>query len=294
LWIIISVALERLSVNWPSILWSQRWKWAYVLGFTNLAPQSCRSYTLFRQVLLVANQILVCILLTLRIYALYGTNLKILGYMVGSGAVLAIIACWSLFGQKSAPAEQASGCHIGLSRTTAIRLATAWEALFIYDSIIFGFTLYKTWSSRRDHHITRIHVPLISLILRDGAIYFAVMALANLANILTFYLSGPFMKGGLSTFASSISVTMMSRLMLNLHETADIGIFSTNVSTRVEYTDTSQYASDIVELDTLWSGALEPQASLNAQTMRLTRTEAGGCFGGGTIEEVPPILLQNR
>jgi hypothetical protein len=42
----------------------------------------------------------------------------------------------------------------------------------------------------------------------------------------------PFLKGGLSSFASSISITMMSRLMLNLHEGAIKGLDSTVDITR--------------------------------------------------------------
>ncbi|KAG7086843.1 hypothetical protein E1B28_002764 [Marasmius oreades] len=74
----------------------------------------------------------------------------------------------------------------------AIRLAAAWEALFVYDTILFVLTLHKTWRERpRRRGIVmtegRVYLPLLSLILRDGAIYYAVMALANLVNILTFY-----------------------------------------------------------------------------------------------------------
>ncbi|KAJ8453745.1 hypothetical protein ONZ45_g19585 [Pleurotus djamor] len=51
----------------------------------------------------------------------------------------------------------------------------------------------------------------------SGALYFAVMVLANLLNILTFYLPSPLLRGSLATFASLTSVTMISRLLLNLH-----------------------------------------------------------------------------
>ncbi|KAG5734400.1 hypothetical protein E4T56_gene7159 [Termitomyces sp. T112] len=86
---------------------------------------------------------------------------------------------------------------------------------------------------------------------KDGAIYFAVMAFANLANILTFYLCGPFMRGGLSTFASGISVTMISRLMLNLHENANAGIYSTMThNTHMEYISPPVE----IELDTIRTG----------------------------------------
>jgi len=238
------------------------------LEFTSLPLQSCKQYNLFRQLMLVLNQVLVCILLTLRIYALYSCSVRILTYMVGSGAVLAGISCWALFGQKSAPAQQSSGCHIGLSRVTAIRLASAWEALFIYDSILFSLIVLKTWRTRKDFSMnaSRTAVPILYIIFRDGATYFAVMALANLTNILTFYLCDPFMRGVLSTFASAISVTMMSRLMLNLHETAESGIYST---TRTDFTSTNMECGSPtadVELDTIWSGGMYGNSTVDHAT----------------------------
>ncbi|KAK1235298.1 hypothetical protein PQX77_001487 [Marasmius sp. AFHP31] len=115
---------------------------------------------------------------------------------------------------------------LNLLNHSARRLAGVWIALFIYDTILFFLTVSRTyhhWSRVRvDPHV--VQLSLLSLMFRDGAMYFAVMALATLSNILTFYLCGPFMRGGLSSFASCISVTMMCRLMLNLHATADTGL----------------------------------------------------------------------
>ncbi|KAG7448397.1 uncharacterized protein BT62DRAFT_1003114 [Guyanagaster necrorhizus] len=203
-------------------------------------------------------------LLTMRIYAIYACSLRILFYMVASAIILTGVSCWSLSGQKHVNFKPLSGCHIGLDRDTAIRIAAAWEALFIYDTILFSLTLFKTYKERRNH----ITPDILSLILRDGGIYFAVMALANLSNILTFYLAPvnntflehnpsypllvpwqPFLRGSLSSFASCISVTMMSRLMLNLHQTATIGIFSAGFPTndltfRTVETATVQFDDD--------------------------------------------------
>ncbi|KAF8997738.1 hypothetical protein BDQ17DRAFT_1411320 [Cyathus striatus] len=167
--------------------------------------------------------------------------------MAGSGAILLTVGCWSLFGQKHLASRPlaGSGCHVGLTRET-------------------------TWTSRRDHSVnTRTQIPLLSLVLRDGKVFYIMLtifdsaiALANLSNILTFYLCGPFLRGALSTFASSISVTMMSRIMLNLHQNADVGIYS-NVKT----TSTMQYSdrnysgceqTDHIELDTLGSDMFDP------------------------------------
>lgn len=47
------------------------------------------------------------------------------------------------------------------------------------------------------------------------------MGLANLANVLSFYLAPPILKGDLATFANCVSVTLMARLMLNLQEVAN-------------------------------------------------------------------------
>ncbi|KAF5324247.1 hypothetical protein D9619_011401 [Psilocybe cf. subviscida] len=199
-----------------------------ILAFTSMSSASCKRYSLYRQILLVATQVVVCILLTLRIYALYGCSSRILAFMLASGLVLLGISSWSLFGQKIVDAPQAAGCHTGLGFKTSIRIAAAWEALLVYDCIIFGLTIFKTWTARLDHAITGINIPLITLLLRDGAIYFVVLAFCNLSNILTFYVAGPFMRGGLSTFASCISLTMICRLMLNLHRTADSGIYTTD------------------------------------------------------------------
>jgi len=112
----------------------------------------------------------------------------------------------------------AAGCHSASSQDTADHLAVAWEALFVYDCMIFVLTVLRTLQENR----RRGHMGgwLISLVIRDGAIYFAVMAGVQCANTLTFYLSPPVSRGALSIFASSISVTMMSRFMLKLHDTA--------------------------------------------------------------------------
>ncbi|KAG1848963.1 hypothetical protein DFJ58DRAFT_795635 [Suillus subalutaceus] len=57
--------------------------------------------------------------------------------------------------------------------------------------------------------------------------FFGVMTLSNILNILTYYIGSVGLRGSLSTFTCCLSVTLISRLMLNLHQTIDTGIFST-------------------------------------------------------------------
>ncbi|KAJ3865355.1 hypothetical protein EV359DRAFT_80578 [Lentinula novae-zelandiae] len=53
------------------------------------------------------------------------------------------------------------------------------------------------------------------------------MASLNLVNIISFYTPGR-LQGNFSNFVGCISVTLMSRMMLDLHEAAEMGIYTTN------------------------------------------------------------------
>ncbi|KAJ3985970.1 hypothetical protein F5890DRAFT_1067195 [Lentinula detonsa] len=153
-----------------------------------------------------------------------------------------------------------------------VEVAAAWEALFLYDSMLFLMTLHKAYKTRHELRQERLRIPLVVIILRDGMEYsesiliviakannlsifarrldifwvcragmtgwekivhvsHSVMALANLVNISTFYYPDPFLRGALCTFASSMSVTMMSRLMINLHKIAETGLYTSHITT---------------------------------------------------------------
>ncbi|CAL1709007.1 unnamed protein product [Somion occarium] len=201
-----------------SILSDVAVNWGNFADFKSV--KACKGYAFFRQLMLVVAQVIVCFICFLRTYALYGRSKRIMALILSVALVLFILACWSLVGQRS-EYSITHGCHQALSKNSAIHLAVAWEALFAYDCMIFVLTIYKTYQERTRSNVAVLN-SLMELIWRDGAIYFAVMASVNAANTLTFYFLSPSLKGILSTFASSVSVTMMSRIMLNLHETASI------------------------------------------------------------------------
>ncbi|KAJ6484504.1 hypothetical protein C8R47DRAFT_556678 [Mycena vitilis] len=229
--------------------------------FTTVPESVCKSVNFFRQLLLIFNQTTICLLLTVRIYALYGRQKKVWAYMLGAGAFLMGVSLWAISGNGGRPVPGVNGCHISNSRTIGIRLSVPWISLSIYDWMIFVALFYKSWQARSES-VTRRSDTLLSVLIRDGAIYFIVMAVMNLANILTFYIAPPLLRGCLATMASSLSVTMMSRLMLNLHAVESKGIFST---AHIKYT--ASFDSDVepVELDTLWTRDLERSVYVPAQ-----------------------------
>ncbi|KAG1730318.1 hypothetical protein EDB19DRAFT_2027506 [Suillus lakei] len=116
------------------------------------------------------------------------------------------------------------------------RFGLAWLAIFAFELLIFVLTVHRTCKTRgllRLRLVTRRNI--LDLILQDGAMYFGTMTLCNIPNIMMYYSRSGDLRGslGLATFTSCMSVTLMSRLMLNLHKSIDCGIFST--PTRDEY-----------------------------------------------------------
>ncbi|KAJ7698020.1 hypothetical protein B0H17DRAFT_1197013 [Mycena rosella] len=193
------------------------------------------------------------VILSLRVYAMYGLNRRILYTFCLATVVAAGIAAWAISGQNNSrdlEDYRVRGCFLPLSPSSGTResyLAAVWEALLAYDLLIFTMILTRSskfWLRDRPPGYSTLH-----LMQRDGALYFVAMSLANLSNIISFYVGGPFTKGGLSTFATrytprvfelrlrvafsdapppppgSVSVTMTSRLILNLHAMANRGLY---------------------------------------------------------------------
>ncbi|KAJ7115093.1 hypothetical protein C8R43DRAFT_125057 [Mycena crocata] len=194
-----------------------------LLPFLTLSTEVCINYSLFRELALLLTQAIVSVIMIIRVYALFGRSPRVLWFLIGTGLCVLGVSVWSVTGQHTWRSKVLGGCHFGLMQSTAYRLAGSWEALFVFDTLVFGLTVYNAYAVRRRMlHRTNLQ----TLVVRDGAMYFGVMALANLANIATYYFTNPMLPGSLATFASCISVTMISRLILNLHRHANAGIFT--------------------------------------------------------------------
>ncbi|KAJ7206845.1 hypothetical protein GGX14DRAFT_698347 [Mycena pura] len=228
-----------------------------------MASSRCLQYSLAHQIVLVVTQIVISVVMSIRIYALYDRNNRLLACLVMLGTCLVAICFWTLHHQHVFPFRFLLGCHPGISQSTGYHLSASWVVLFLFDSLMFGLMLYKTYTTWRSFGGD---LPLHILIMRDGALYFVVMAFANLANIATYYLAGvralgPLLPEQLSELTTpslahdprlaldtrdlvgqiiiliiapihlrarptSVSVSMMCRLMLNLHGMVHFGILS--------------------------------------------------------------------
>ncbi|KAH9962167.1 hypothetical protein BC827DRAFT_231038 [Russula dissimulans] len=173
------------------------------------------------------NQVVVGALLCRRTIALYNRSRAVSILLWGVGLILFGVCCSSIILVHPSTdfvrvISDLPGCHYLTSQQAAIHYAFAWEASAIFDTLIFTLTFMRTIKMRKVHRmsITLTGEGLMDIFLRDGALFFAIMALANVANICTFYFAGPSFRGALTTASSCISSALCSRLVLNLYDAA--------------------------------------------------------------------------
>ncbi|KAJ7101348.1 hypothetical protein B0H15DRAFT_815760 [Mycena belliarum] len=179
----------------------------------------CRGLESYHQYFIIVTQVMVGVMQILRTFALYERNKRVLMFMCAVAIGAVVTGLWSVITGKTGNTDQNLklyfGCNYPISKAQGISLASAWAGLAVFDCMIFLLTLYKAFSRRRP-----IGTGLFTVLLRDGSIYFGVILMSNLSNILTFALGDDFTRGMPTTFTNIISSIMITRLMLNLRDPA--------------------------------------------------------------------------
>ncbi|KAJ7773873.1 hypothetical protein B0H16DRAFT_1763383 [Mycena metata] len=172
------------------------------------------------------NAKIASMIMLIRVYALYRRSRRVLFFLIGigCGVVAASLVLFNL-GRE------------GLS-TSGVGRVPFWviqvDRISAYTSRRQMALAYANDDDEQNYSppLSNLH----HLMVRDGAMYFGIMALANLANIATYYFSGPIVPGSLVIFASCISITMISRMMLNLHAHAmSTGIINESLAGRPNF-----------------------------------------------------------
>ncbi|OCH84627.1 hypothetical protein OBBRIDRAFT_389337 [Obba rivulosa] len=115
-------------------------------------------------------------------------------------------------------------CDLSLSDQKASRFAIAWSCLVVFDTVVFTLTIVKAMKSDGLWRGT-----LFRLMLRDGSIYYGIMAMANVVNIVTLLVVMPGGKGLFTTMTNVMSSLLISRLMLNLRGQDRQSLFSEEI-----------------------------------------------------------------
>ncbi|KAL4246339.1 hypothetical protein ABKN59_009105 [Abortiporus biennis] len=212
--------IPELAISFPSILGTD---------------EACHQFTAYSQIIIVVAQLIVSVVLLLRTFALYDRSWRILGLMLSVGIPLVGFIIWSIAIQETGLSSIYMGCTVAGTPKSQFYLSIAWMALILFDILIFLLTIMKTYQERRTCHsaILGRMGSLIDLIYKDGAIYFGIMASVNIANTITFYTLPPALQACLSRLASSISVSLITRLILNLRKQAFTRTIETGLDPRM-------------------------------------------------------------
>ncbi|KAJ7053169.1 hypothetical protein C8F01DRAFT_555101 [Mycena amicta] len=196
----------------------------------------CKTLELYHEYLVVALQIVIGVMLIIRTYALYERNRSILLFMIAFSAGVIGVGVWgTLHSNALHPADKGSamslnvGCAYGITQPESIGLIISWSAMGLFDVMIFALTLFRTFTAMTRARLNGMH--LMSVLMRDGCLYFGAMVLCNAGNIMTLVFGGGFTRGNLSTFTNIVSSIMISRLMLNLRDPA-VSIRGSRTGTR--------------------------------------------------------------
>ncbi|KIK57206.1 hypothetical protein GYMLUDRAFT_763961 [Collybiopsis luxurians FD-317 M1] len=88
----------------------------------------------------------------------------------------------------------------------------AWIGIVTFDICVIFLTLWKSLRMRKEC----IPGGIMTVIMRDGILYFGIIAVVNVTNILTFALGSGFTRNLLPIISNVIASLIMSRLMLNI------------------------------------------------------------------------------
>ncbi|KAH9953077.1 hypothetical protein BC827DRAFT_193660 [Russula dissimulans] len=220
----------------------------------------CLGLQAYFEWLTIFAQTLTGFLCLVRVYAMYGKSHRILGFLAftsgislvtGAGAILAshyrsdnVIPVLSSF----------VGCSMFMPSPKGRFYDIAWVCVSFFDSVIFSLTLYKAFKEGRG-------VRLLDVIVRDGAMYFSVLFIINLANMFNLRFSSPFLRPSTSTVTNVLSVTLVSRLVLNLREqNATLVQLPTTMETVLRFHAALPVAQESLVVETLPS--LHPNNSI--------------------------------
>ncbi|KAJ7176089.1 hypothetical protein C8R43DRAFT_974933 [Mycena crocata] len=198
--------------------------------FGDFNVTTCGTLRVVTGLIVVAQELIIGCTLFLRVYALYGLNRRIMILLISAGVAIVSVGAWSIVpvGMSPVVKTRAPGCYLPQSKKQDLRMAAAWTAELAGDVLVICLTLYRSYMSSRNG--AAFSGSLWRIMIRDGVVYFGIICLVNVANILMFFFGDIYTSNSLSWFTSAISVAMISRLMINLHVAAARQIGGTSTS----------------------------------------------------------------
>jgi len=182
------------------------------------------------------NQIIIAVLLVMRCYLIYERNVFV--FLCTFLLALATVS-GSIYSAAIASPNHSTTFNACTITTPSVADELSWLLPSVsFDIAVFVLTFIKTYQLHKAQKAARMRSKLTSLLMRDGGMYFAVMAGTNIYSFLLIFSVGNNLGLSLSTqimgnnsvLAHTLSVTMISHLVLNLRATGDRNAMDQTVS----------------------------------------------------------------
>ncbi|KAH6904215.1 hypothetical protein BKA70DRAFT_1297396 [Coprinopsis sp. MPI-PUGE-AT-0042] len=132
------------------------------------------------------------------------------------------------------------GCAVDCSDPMCRTLLTVfWVPFFILETLIVTLTVWKSWTSYTA--IGTKKSPFVSIIYRDGLVYYAVIMSLSIANLVIWTTAPQTLAYLAVSMMRSIHVTISSRLLLNIRGMLDRGYGTTSYFNSIQLS-TMSYA----------------------------------------------------
>lgn len=186
-------------------------------------PQSCGPFIRVLQSLLIFALFIVAVFASLRVYAVWGRDWRPALPIFLLALVSPILSIIIDVGQTPAIAPPPSvGCAVYMKIPTAVfsKLIVANRATTsIYDALVLFLTVLRTVNLMKRAKQMNVRTGIVSLLLRDGAVYFFALLVINLAQIIiTAEYEGSNL---LSYYVSPLTSVLISRFLLHLRQAGD-------------------------------------------------------------------------
>jgi len=219
-------------------------------------------YVKFPGVIQIIDNLSIGMTLILRTYALYNRKLwvflALLPFYLGSTA----LEIWAVSGGVPVPLPPPlSGCILTGRKSDGKRFAGLWIGQLVFPSIVFALTLGRILKLRGQG---KMHGGITELMLRDGTMYFFVILIINMMNVITYSVAPTDLQAINASLSSILQAMMICRLMLNLRG----GVSDTVIMSRASRYDhsllTGNLGADVDIHDEDWR--TPTQASFNSQS----------------------------
>jgi len=187
--------------------------------------QACSSFAHYPGSVSVFSQAVISAFLVMRSYALLRRQLWVLLVTIPLSIISVGVTAWAIVQVETATivfGAQMSCVPIRMVSLQPFR--ASWLVHTLFDTLVFTITVWKTYRLQKEQRRFGIRSRLAELLLRDGSVYYVIMAAVNLFNFLpSWFPANEYFaatSGNKSEIPHALSVTLLSRMILNLRQAA--------------------------------------------------------------------------